>query len=167
MHPEVEDAFFRLYGEQHGRAARLFPGIRRALDAAKAQGLRLGLLTGKGRRATEISLRAFGLLESLDAVVTGDEAPRPKPDPDGLVMLLRQLDVSATEALFVGDSSADIGAGARAGVRTALARWNHAAEASAVAASQADLVLDRVEDLKRLIRSAAPAVAAGGGAARG
>jgi phosphoglycolate phosphatase-like HAD superfamily hydrolase len=82
------------------------------------------MLTGKGRRSTLITLDALGVTPLLDVVVTGDEAPAPKPDPRGLLLALHQLRVPPARAVYVGDSLADGGAARAAGCRFAAALWD-------------------------------------------
>ena len=57
------------------------------------------------------------------AIVDGQQVGRPKPDPEGILLALSELNVPAQEALVVGDAGADILAGQSAGAKTALARW--------------------------------------------
>ncbi len=151
-HPDVVERFFECYELEHAQRVRLFPGIAELLCIARERGVRLGVLTGKGRRATEITLRALGVLHLLDVVVSGEEAPRPKPDPRGLLLALSRLDATPAEAIFVGDSTADVGAGRAAGVATVLARWNgESPELRAAAGLCPDHVADHVSELYPLL----------------
>ncbi len=153
-YPEVVEAFYQVYQERHPRAVRLFPGIAEVIDAAQKRGLRLGLLTGKGRRATEITLEQLGIRQHFTTLMTGDDAPFPKPHPDGLLLVLRALEAETSEALFVGDSRADVGAGRAAGVFTAWAGWNRAFAETLTDDMAPDHVLAEPADLLRLLTSA-------------
>jgi pyrophosphatase PpaX len=111
------------YGAAHADLA-VFPGMRETLEGARARGLRTGMLTGKGRRSTLITLAALGVTDLLEVVVTGDEAPAPKPDPGGLLLALATLNVPPDRAVYIGDSLADAGAARAAGARIAAALWD-------------------------------------------
>nr|WP_321466254.1 HAD family hydrolase [uncultured Desulfobulbus sp.] len=52
-------------------------------------------------------LDTFQLRPWFDMVVTASTAPRPKPAPDGLQMILDHFQVRPTEALYIGDSVID------------------------------------------------------------
>lgn len=55
----------------------------------------------------EIILDTFGLRPWFDMVVTAQTATRPKPAPDGLVMILERFCVRPEEAIYIGDSEID------------------------------------------------------------
>jgi len=52
-------------------------------------------------------LDIFKLRPWFDQVVTALDAPRPKPAPDGLHMILDNFQVSVEEAIYIGDSEVD------------------------------------------------------------
>lgn len=144
------DLFYEIYSGRHGALVRLFPGLREALDEARRRGCALGLLTGKGRRTTDITLRELGVADRFDAIVTGDEAPTPKPDPRGLLAVLDRLGVPAARAIYVGDSPADIGAARAAGTLAAAALW-HDPEDTRLHELEPDFVLRSGDELRALV----------------
>jgi HAD superfamily hydrolase (TIGR01549 family) len=120
---ETLERWYKHYRAGHDELAP-FPGMRETLVEARNRGLRTGMLTGKGRRSTLITLDALGVAMLLDAVVTGGEAPAAKPDPRGLLLVLEQLGVEPARAVYIGDSVADAGAARAAGTRIAAALWD-------------------------------------------
>lgn len=52
-------------------------------------------------------LETFALRPWFDMVVTAVTAPRPKPAPDGLLMILDRFQVRPHEAIYIGDSVID------------------------------------------------------------
>jgi len=116
-------AMLEHYRALHGALGEgLYDGVREMLAALRAGGLRLGIVTGKGRTAWETTERALEL-GSFEVVVTDDDVRRPKPDPEGVLAALRALGVPAADALYVGDSAGDLRAGRSAGTRVAAALW--------------------------------------------
>ncbi len=80
----------------------------------------LGIATNNTR---EVVLKLFKVLEFngyFKAIVAMDDVANPKPAPDPLLKAFSLLGCSAEEAVFVGDSQADLEAGRAAGVRTIL-----------------------------------------------
>jgi HAD superfamily hydrolase (TIGR01509 family) len=119
----VSEAYHAHYEAHHG-GVEVFDGVREMLHAIGGAGLAMGAMTGKGRRTADITLREFGWEGLFGAVITGDEAVRPKPAPDGPVEVARLLGVEAGRCAFVGDSPADMKAGRAAGMVTIAAGWH-------------------------------------------
>lgn len=55
----------------------------------------------------ELILDMFGLRSWFEMVVTAQNAPRPKPAPDGLRMILDHFALQPEQALYIGDSLVD------------------------------------------------------------
>jgi len=88
--------------------SRLVPGAREALEGLSGCGLALGLVSsGEGARVRR-EIGALGLARLFGAVVCGGETARRKPDPEPLLVALRQLAVPPAETAYVGDSPEDV-----------------------------------------------------------
>ena len=98
--------------------ARLFDGLAQTLNALKALGIMLGIVSGARPEVLEL-LRPDGILDRFDAVILGADVSKAKPDPEGILKCLHQLGVAPGEALYVGDAVIDIRASRAAGVRVA------------------------------------------------
>jgi HAD superfamily hydrolase (TIGR01509 family) len=55
----------------------------------------------------DMILDIFGLRNSFEIVMTASNAPRPKPAPDALHIILKHFGLSVDEAIFIGDSTVD------------------------------------------------------------
>jgi HAD superfamily hydrolase (TIGR01509 family) len=151
---EMED-LCGFYAEHHDRLASLHDGILPVLHGLKARGIIRTLFTGKGRRTTEITMRAFGLEPLLDMVVTGSDVTRHKPDPEGILNILGSFGVARENTLMVGDSMADCRAARGAGVPFAAVTWDTTQEHVLRQASP-DYLFPSVPDLAAfLLRGAA------------
>jgi phosphoglycolate phosphatase/pyrophosphatase PpaX len=104
----------------------LFEGVPAMLEAVRRAGLRTGIVTGKSRRAFEVTCAHLDL-EGFEVVVLEDDVARPKPDPQGILQALAALGVDAHDALYVGDTPTDAEAAVRAGARAAAALWARSA----------------------------------------
>ncbi|CAG7642747.1 Pyrophosphatase PpaX [Paenibacillus solanacearum] len=121
--PEAIRDYYRMYREGHRDGQCLPQDIVSMLDTIGSLHIKMGVITGKSRQAYRISAEALDLDRYFDVVITGDDVQRPKPDPEGIDMALASLGVKREEAVFVGDSDADIAAGRAAGLRTYGAHW--------------------------------------------
>ena len=104
---EALASFCRHYARENGRRTQLFPGAREGLEAIRAKGLPMAVITNKAEAFTRPLLEMTGLAEFFSVVVSGDNLPRHKPDPMSLVWTCGRLGVSPTDALFIGDSVND------------------------------------------------------------
>ncbi|HEV7588400.1 MAG TPA: HAD family hydrolase [Longimicrobium sp.] len=115
--------FGRHYEALHGGLHEgLYDGVPEMLAALRAAGYPLGVVTGKGRHAWNVTDREMGLGE-FAVVVTDDDVAAPKPDPQGLLAAARALGLPPGEIVYVGDSDGDLLAGRAAGMRTAAVLW--------------------------------------------
>jgi beta-phosphoglucomutase-like phosphatase (HAD superfamily) len=55
----------------------------------------------------DMILDIFKLHPWFEMVVTAETAPRPKPAPDGLYMILEHFDLQVNQAVYIGDSTVD------------------------------------------------------------
>lgn len=111
------------YAELHQSMCEgFYDGVREMLAGLRSAGLRIGVVTSKGRRAWETTVQHldFGPLE---VVVTEDDVELPKPDPECLHLAVARMGGSLDEAIYIGDSLGDMAAGQAAGVRTGAALW--------------------------------------------
>jgi len=87
------------------RAVRVAPGALDALDALRERGLRTAVASNAPfpPEMMHRQARLAGIAERVDAVVFSSEVGRRKPAPELYQAALDRLDVSATDALYVGD----------------------------------------------------------------
>jgi HAD superfamily hydrolase (TIGR01509 family) len=112
-----------IYAARKHAATKVFPGVGEALSRL---GGRKATATTKGTPTTRIVLEQFGLLRHFDHVQGTDGFPA-KPEPDVLLKSLEALGARQEECLFVGDSSADMESGRRAGIHTCAVTWGYGA----------------------------------------
>lgn len=87
---------------------RPYPGVEGSLRKFRQMGLKTAVVSNKVQYLTDQLLSKLDLASQLDYVCGArDDLPK-KPAPDMLLHTLRQLDVDKTEALFIGDSIADV-----------------------------------------------------------
>lgn len=119
--PAFEACFAELY-EHFARAPawRVFPDVVDALEALRARGLRVAVVSNFDRRLEGL-VAGLGLAPLVDAVVASSRAGAAKPSPAIFHAALARLAVPAAAALHAGDGVVEDVAGARgAGLRAAL-----------------------------------------------
>lgn len=120
---EAIELYYEIYRDRHENLVQNNEDINTLLKRLKTNGYKLGIVTGKARRSLDISLDCLGLDNFFDVIITGDDVEFPKPHPEGINKALDHLDVLPNEAVFLGDSDADIMAGKQANVLTIGVHW--------------------------------------------
>jgi pyrophosphatase PpaX len=120
---EAIKLYYEIYSKRHRNIVQDNEEINTLIRQLKTNGYKLGIVTGKARRSLDISLDCLGLKNFFDVIVTGDDVEYPKPHPEGINKVLKNLNVSHKEAVFLGDSDADIMAGKQANVHTIGVHW--------------------------------------------
>jgi pyrophosphatase PpaX len=139
------------YRAHHDEMASLHKGIDEVLAYLKSHGVKLAVFTGKGRHTAEITLRALGIRDYFDYVVSGNDVVNHKPHGEGIVRILKYFALSKEEVLMVGDSMADVKAARSAGVPIAAVLWD-SFDTDRVLNAGADLVFVSVDDMKQWCR---------------
>ncbi|MDE3722704.1 HAD-IA family hydrolase [Nocardiopsis sp. N85] len=129
---------------------RVRPGVRDLLHAARALGVRTGIVSNAhAGRAHRTLLREAGLEAQIDVQVYSDEVGIRKPHPEMIGLAARALGTVPERCWYVGDTQdRDVVAGRRAGVAAAiLTRHHHTDTPPYPVRESADAVYDTPEGL--------------------
>src|SRR6266536_947619 len=145
---DLDDYHARLEAIAH--RVRPYPGIAPVLLVLQRR-LPMAVFTGASSRAAHLLLEVTGLLDAFTVVVAGDEIPRQKPHPDGILRACEQLGVPAQAAAYVCDAPIDLEAARRAGALSVAAGWGHLYQKTM---PPAQVVLSQPTDLLYLVDAA-------------
>ncbi|WP_303317203.1 HAD family hydrolase [Flavivirga abyssicola] len=115
--------YLRYYKMFHDICPNPFHGIKELLDSLKEKGVRIAMVTGKGKYSTEISLDKFELKNYFEIIETGHLEGGRKPE--GIQTVLDSFnELSNHEVVYVGDAPSDITASKEVGVPVIAAAWS-------------------------------------------
>ncbi len=137
--------YLHFYETLHSQCSQPFEGIIPLLDMVKIKGVRIAMVTGKGRHSTAISLQQFNLVSYFELLETGSpEGPR---KAEGLQLIMDQWkDIDKQEVLYVGDAPSDIIACRKVGIPVAAAAWAATSEPEKLIALQPDYLFYQIPD---------------------
>lgn len=95
---------------------KMEPHVFEVLDALRARGITTAISTNRTTTMKHIMDR-FALRPHFDLVVCALDVARPKPDPESVEKILRELRGDREKTLYVGDSEVDRKTARSAGVR--------------------------------------------------
>ena len=97
---------------------RAFPSAGDLLRAVAARDAKVVLATSSPPELLDPLRAAIGADDAIDAVTTAGDVDEAKPSPEVFELALERAGVGADEAFVVGDTTWDVEAAARAGLRT-------------------------------------------------
>ncbi|NJE48002.1 TIGR02253 family HAD-type hydrolase [Thermococcus sp. 9N3] len=109
----VPKDFWNISLEMHARYGELFPDAVETIEALKALGLHVGIITDSDNDYIESHLKALGIYDLFDSITTSEEAGYFKPHPRPFQLALEKAGVKPEEALYVGDNPRKDCVGAR------------------------------------------------------
>jgi HAD superfamily hydrolase (TIGR01509 family) len=126
-----------------------FPGVMSLLERLCDQGYHLALASSGDRVKVAFGMQALALDGIFEAVVTGDDVSRSKPDPEIYLRAAQRLGVPPAACIAIEDAPAGVEAAKRAGMRCIAVTNSVVREQLA----KADLIVDSLaEDLSPVLR---------------
>ena len=99
--------------------AVLYEEAELVLRTLREKGFKLGIITNGASNSQRSKLERTGLNNLVDSIVISEEVGFQKPDPAIFEIALKQLQISSSEAIFIGDNPvSDIVGGAAAKMMT-------------------------------------------------
>ena len=112
--------FLDYYREHKLDQTYVYPGVFASLDSLRFEpggaARSMAVLTNKPIGPSQAICDALGLSPYFFRIYGGNSFTTKKPDPEGLLTLLKEAGVSAQETLMIGDSDVDIRTARNAGV---------------------------------------------------
>ena len=110
---------------------RPFPGVATGLAILRVRGLKIAVVSNKAQYLTDHLLAKLGISDSFNLILGARDGLPKKPAPDMLYFALSEFSIGPDEALFVGDSIADVRAAAAAGLPCILIEGGYTVEETA------------------------------------
>ena len=122
--PHRCDEFHRLFVQRAEQVMAnltvLYESVPAMVEALRARGLRLGIVSTKYRRRIHEVLKREAMLHGFHVIIGGEDVKQHKPHPQGLFEALERLESSPASVVYVGDSEVDAELARRAGVPLVL-----------------------------------------------
>ncbi len=107
----------RLHNRELTARQPILPGVRELMEAALAEGLRLGMASNSGHAWVEGHMERLGLHRHISFFGCLGDTVAPKPEPQIYRFVVNQLGLKTSEAIAFEDSTTGIRAAKRAGLR--------------------------------------------------
>ncbi|TXT62216.1 MAG: HAD-superfamily hydrolase [Promethearchaeota archaeon] len=137
---------FNKYREDSG----IFEGIEDVIKKLAEKELNLAILTNNKSDYAEEILEKFNLTRYFAKIIGFNDLTNVKPDPEGLLKIIKDWNVEPEETIFIGDMQTDIKAGKAAGT-TVICVASGLAEKSTLLKEEPDYLVDSTAELKALL----------------
>ena len=137
--------FIEYYGEHKLEYTTLYPGVREALDQLQTADVGMAVLTNKPVRISRAILEGLGATGYFFQVYGGNSFDFKKPNPIGVVTLMKEAGAAPGRTMMVGDSSVDIQTARNAGIQACGVTYGLQPES--LREVPPDLLVGRMEEL--------------------
>lgn len=141
---------FLLYLEHQQELAKsmqLHQGIRQLLEQFKSKGIPMAIVTGRHMKDLEIVLKPHKLDTYFQTLVTDDQVKKSKPEPDGIFLAAKRLQIDPKKCFYAGDSVVDLKAARQAGSFSIAALWDALVKPEEMKLENPDLLAASPEDI--------------------
>ena len=114
------DLTYRISYEIQSRTLPEKPGLHEILDFFRANGVKMAVASSSHRAMIERNLQKSGIRPYFEAVVTGEDVSRGKPDPEAFLTAAERLGLSPPDCYVFEDSFNGVRAGHAAGCCTVM-----------------------------------------------
>ena len=111
---------YRISYEIQSRTLPEKPGLHEILDFFRAHGVKMAVASSSHRLPVERNLERSGVRPYFEAVVTGEDVSRGKPDPEAFLTAAERLGLSPADCYVFEDSFNGVRAGHAAGCCTVM-----------------------------------------------
>ena len=105
---EALEIFLHFYRHNLCKTTQAYPHVRDSLDALKAHGYTLAIVTNKPYNFVAPILKGLNLENLFELILGGDSLEKKKPDPLPLEHVCDTLNISREASVMIGDSNNDI-----------------------------------------------------------
>jgi pyrophosphatase PpaX len=147
---ELTQRYRNFQREHHDRLTWAFPGVIETLQELERRGNPMGVVTSKSNEMMDRGLAYVGAIDFMKTRIGMDSCTVHKPEPEPVLVALRELGYQPHEALFIGDSPHDIASGNAAGVTSVAALWGPFRREQ-LDRQRPSRYLDRITDLPALL----------------
>jgi len=122
-------------------------GIRTILTQLRESGFLTALATNDERKDTEVILQHLGMESLFDIILCAGEVSPPKPHPETILTICRQLSVTPQETIVIGDTVTDMIMGRKAGVALTVGILEGGVTPREELEKVADIVVNSIKEL--------------------
>jgi HAD superfamily hydrolase (TIGR01509 family) len=149
--PSMKDEAYAIYAEIADESVIVFGGVTELIKTLRERGYKLAVASAADEVKVRVNLRCLGLTyDDFDAVVTGSDVTKFKPDPQCFLMACEKLGGIPEQSLVVEDALAGCRAAKAAGMACIGVMSTFGADE--LKSSGADYTVERTPEMLEIIK---------------
>ncbi len=120
---EALEKFKKYYKDNMFVKTNLYHGVKEGLHMLRGHGWKLALTSNKPSDKCVDILRHFMIDAYFDLILGGSHKYPLKPEPESILIAMRETGAHPGETWIIGDNHTDLEAGRRAGIKRCYARY--------------------------------------------
>ena len=88
-------------------STQIYEPVKDFFSYLREKDCKIGIVTTKFHYRIDAILAKFAMNDMVDVIVGGEDVKTPKPDPEGLLYAIKQLQLEKKDILYIGDSVVD------------------------------------------------------------
>lgn len=128
LYKKVRSEFDMLYREHCNDKTIPYEGVAKLLEKLNSQGIETAVLTNKAHEFVEGILKKCFPQHKFSAAWGNQDGRKRKPDPEVLLMLVKESGFEIAECVYVGDSEVDVKTAKNAGMDLVCVLWGFRSE---------------------------------------
>ena len=113
----LKSEFLSEYNMNKIKGCELFDGMTSLINFMDKNNIKYGVVTNKFFKFASPIIDSFSELKNIKVIVCPDHVKISKPDPEGILLACKKLDINPLNTIYLGDHINDLKAGLSAGVR--------------------------------------------------
>ena len=113
----LKSEFLSEYNMNKTKGCQLFDGMTSLINFMDKNNIKYGVVTNKFFKFASPIIDSFSELKNIKVIVCPDHVKISKPDPEGILLACKKLDINPLNTIYLGDHINDLKAGLSAGVR--------------------------------------------------
>lgn len=143
--------FYFYYEKMHDSCKKPFSEISDLIKYLKDKDIIVVLITGKGQKSCDISLKKLGMDNYFSEVMVGDEIRYNKAE--SILKLLKKYSFKNDEFYYISDAPSDVTACREVGVTCLSAAWSHSVDLEELRKVNPAYIFNNISSLKIFLES--------------
>ena len=139
----VEEAykiFLEIYDKEYDKNTAPYKDIKKLIDTLIEKDIKVGVNSNKNDLYTKHLIEIHFPSINQDYVLGHIDNMKVKPDPEGVNLLIKKMDVLKEETIYVGDSPTDIKTAINAGIDVLSVTWGFRSKKQLIEANAKHLI---------------------------